>query len=97
MPSEFFLDHQHPAINGLHGKHNVRPDTPSAWLLWERVGIQLGVEAWRIEAASKVGLRETAVALLRVLPQVQGCASHRVASKHTETLGTMVSPIKVAH
>lgn len=103
-PSQHLLCRQNLAlviitqlVSGSHRKDNVRPDTPGACLLWEMVGIPHGVEAGRVKAASKVGLRETAVALLRVDPQIQGCASHRVASEHTETLGIIISPSTVVH
>ena len=42
-------------VRGLQWEDNVRSDTSKAWLLGEVVGIPLGVEAWRIHAASKVG------------------------------------------
>lgn len=43
-------------VSGLQREDNIRSNAPRARLLWEVVGIPLGVHTGRIWAAAKVGL-----------------------------------------
>jgi hypothetical protein len=48
------------------------------------VCVSLRIQTWRKRVPSEIWFSKTAVALLHLLSQVLGRASHRVASKHTE-------------
>jgi hypothetical protein len=50
------------------------------------LGIQLGVEAGRVDVALEVGARVAAEATLHVLPQACRVAPRRLAREHSESL-----------
>ncbi len=70
----------------LQRKDDVCTDAAEAWHGWEILGIQLRVEARRVDVSLEVRPRVAAEATLHILPQAGRVASCRLASKHSEPL-----------